>query len=140
MTLSDLALSLPNGLHDAKLKVVTVDYVSREAKLLLDIWMGDIDAVSEAEREKYKQAEITLTGVIFWVCEPPCAGYPFFANGWLTIDLGAIKSLAKPPSTVLPPVPANAFVNWIFVQDWNAFIYVAAGDAKLKWLAPSALR
>jgi len=140
MTLDDLSLSLPNGLHDAKLKAVTVDYEGREAKLFLDIWMGDLGAVSEAEREKYKQAEITLTGLIFWVCEPPCAGYPYFANGRLTIDLGAIEALAKPPSMVLPPVPTDAFVNWIFVQDWNAFIYVAAGDAKLNWPAPSALR
>ncbi len=30
--------------------------------------------------------------------------------------------------------------HWIFVSDWNAFIYVAAQDAALKWLGEKAVR
>lgn len=133
MTLDDLASSLPNGLHDAQLKSVTVNYVAGEARLLLDIWMGDLEAATEAEREKCAQAEIILTGLAFWVCEPPDSRYPFNIHRGLRIDTGPVHSLRKPPLTVLPPVPEGLFLNWIFVSDWNAFIYVAARHARLEW-------
>lgn len=135
MTLDDLAASLPNGFHDSALKVVTIDYVKREAKLSLEIWMGDCDAVSAADREAYRQAEVSLSGLFFFVCEPPSAGYPYNVKGEVTIDIGSVETLTTPPSPTLPSTPVGCFVNWIFVGAWNAFIYVAAQDAELTWLA-----
>ncbi|MBG0809485.1 hypothetical protein IY145_08845 [Methylosinus sp. H3A] len=135
MTLDDLAASLPNGFHDSVLKVVTIDYVNRKAKLSLEIWMADGDASSAADREAYKQVEVSLSGLFFWVCEPPCTGYPYDAKDEVVIDIGAVETLATPPSPALPSAPVGCFVSWIFVRAWNAFIYVAAHDAKLTWLA-----
>jgi hypothetical protein len=135
MTLDDLAASLPNGFHDSALKVVVIDYVNREAKLSLEIWMADCDAASAADREAYRQAEVSLSGLVFWVCEPLSAGYPYDGKGEVTIDIGSVETLTRPPSPTLPSTPVGCFVNWIYVRAWNAFIYVAAHDAKLTWLA-----
>lgn len=135
MTLDDLASLLPNGFHDALLKVVTIDYVNGRARLLLDIWIGEGDAGSDAEREARRRAEVVLSGLIFWVCEAPRTDRRSGDRGGLMIDIGAVATLAAPPSAVLPPAPAGCSVNWIFVHDWNAFIYVAAHDAQLIWLA-----
>jgi hypothetical protein len=71
VTLSELAASLPNGLHDANLGTVSLDFLTREARLELDIWIGD-----EAEMEAYRRAEIKLSGLHYWVSEPPTRGSP----------------------------------------------------------------
>lgn len=44
-----------------------------------------------------------------------------------------------PPTTLLyAPTPEGAFALWIFVNQWNAFIYVAARDVALDWSPPPA--
>jgi hypothetical protein len=42
-----------------------------------------------------------------------------------------LTQLATEKLPALPSVPQNAFANWIYVNGWNAFIYVAAEDAEL---------
>jgi hypothetical protein len=133
MTLDELRNSLPNGLHDARLKTVSVDYTKQEARLALDIWVGDLDSEIESEREAYKEAEVTLNGLLFWVSEPPQADHPYQKARSVKIDAGSVATLAEPPKTKLPAVPADISVNWIYVNDWNACIYVAAKSAQLKW-------
>ena len=135
MTLDELTASLPNGFHDAKLKSVSIDYVNRNATLELDIWVGELDASSKREREKYRPGQLRLLGMIFWVSEPPCVGYPYDIGGELRIDVGSIQTLDTQPSLPLPSTPQECFINWIFVTDWNAFIYVAARHAQLTWHA-----
>ena len=51
-----------------------------------------------------------------------------------------MELLKKRDLLKLPSIPDNAFVNWIFVSDWNAFIYVAAQEATLKWLGEKMVR
>jgi hypothetical protein len=138
MTFDDLAISLPSGFHDAELKSLTIDYTKREARLILDVWVAD-DLNSE-EREAYRLAEVILSGLLFWVSEPPDVRYPFNKAGGKRIDIGPMKLLKERDFVKLPPIPDDAFVNWIFVSDWNAFIYVAAQDAALKWLGEKTVR
>jgi hypothetical protein len=47
--------------------------------------------------------------------------------------MGAMHLLKKTPTMNLPPIPNGAFANWIYLGDWNAFIFVAAQDAHLQW-------
>src|SRR5438477_6605753 len=105
MTLDDLAASLPNGFHDTKLKAVSIDYANRSAELELDIWVGELEAASHSERERYRPGQVKLSGLIYWVSEPPCIGYPYEIGGGLRIDMGTIQTLAQPPFMPLPPVP-----------------------------------
>jgi len=129
MTLDDLAASLPNGLHDAELRAVNIDFVRGVARLDLDIWIGD-----EFEREAYRNARIELSRLLFWITEPPDPRYPFAEHGGLRIAAGPLTEDTPKNRPSLPPVPPDRFANWIFVTDWNAFIFVAAGDASLEWL------
>jgi hypothetical protein len=133
MTLTELCATLPNGLHDAFLKSVTLDYRHRKATIALDVWVGDLHAASDDEREAYRPAKVALTGLAFWVCEPPSAEcVEDGAEACLRIDHGAVSSLAHPPK--LPPAPAGCFVDWIFVDEWNACVYVAAEKADIAWV------
>jgi hypothetical protein len=133
-SLDHLADSLPNGFHDAQLKAIAIDYTALEARLSLNILVGDPDAVTEEDREAYRSAEVRLSGLIYFVIEAPDARYPYDNPGTLRIDVSRMQELTGPLSVSLPPLPETAFANWLFVNDWNAFIYVAARTAQFEWL------
>jgi hypothetical protein len=134
MTIDELDALLPNGLHDAKLESVAIDFGARTARLDLDIWVGD-----DEEREAYRRAQITLSGLLFWVSEPPDPLYPFSSPRAMWIDAGPLTDKIPEKQPALPPIPQAAFANWIFVRDWNSFIYVAAIDSSLTWLGEGAI-
>jgi hypothetical protein len=134
MTLDEVANSLPNGFHDAEVRSFFVDYRAREAKFELDIWVGDLSSKDPVIREAYQSVELTLVGLVFHVVEPPDSRYPYRENDHLTIDIGEMHDLSKPPSMKLPPVPDGAFATWMFVLQWNSFMYFAAREARLVWL------
>ena len=134
MTLEELADTLPNGFHDAQVTSVGIDYVKREARLLIDLWVGELSTDNEELREAYRKGELKLSGLLYWVIEPPDANYPYGESKQLWVDAGALESASFKPSVKLPePLPARAFASWIFVQGWNSFMYLAAMDASLEW-------
>lgn len=85
--------------------------------------------------ELYRPATVNLTGMHFWIVEPPDPNYPG-DDAWLIIDTGKVSALKRTPAVHLPVVPQTAFVNWIYVQQWNAFMYVAAEAADHRWTGP----
>jgi len=134
MTLEELADTLPNGFHDAQARSVSIDYVKREARLVIDLWVGDSSSGSTELREAYRKGELKLSGLFYWVIEPPDANYPYAESKQLWVDTGSLESASFNPSVKLPGVlQAGAFASWIFVQGWNSFMYVAATDASLEW-------
>ena len=135
MTMDELIASLPNGLYDAELGTVAIDFANRTVRLDLNIWVGD-----DEELEAYRRAQVTLSGLLFWVSEPPDPSYPFASPRPLWIDAGPLTDDLPEKQPALPPVPQGAFANWLFVRDWNAFIYVAAEDASLTWLGDRTIR
>jgi hypothetical protein len=139
MTLDELAASIPNGFHDAELNALAIDYTKREARLVLNIWIAD-DLKKPEDIETYRLAEVTLSGMVFWISESPDVRHSYWEARSLRIDIGPMESFERKSLAQLPPVPAGAFVNWIFVTDWNAFIYVAAEDARLDWLGGRLVR
>jgi hypothetical protein len=128
MTIDDIAAELPNGFHDALLRTLKVDYVSRRATLELRVCVGDPDAPTEIEREAYRPLTLSISGLLWCVVEPPksVAGK---SGDELWIDAGPVSSLKEKPA--IPAVPANAFAWWIFVHEWNAFMYIAGSEASL---------
>ena len=75
-----------------------------------------------------------LSGLLYWVIEPPDTNYPYVESKQLWVDAGSLASADFKPSVNLPePLPANAFASWFFIQNWNSFMYVAAMDASLEW-------
>jgi hypothetical protein len=127
MNLFELAESLPNGLHDAELRRVAVDYIDRTAILELEIWVDDMDALPEL----YRPARITLTGLVYFAIEPPYHSYPFRDAGALTIDLSRLE---KP--FVSGCESESAFR--LFISEFNSFIYADAPRAELEWLGDAA--
>ena len=123
MTLDELAATLPNGFHDAHVAGVHIDYTSRVMTLDVDLWIG-----SDSEPEARRPVRLVLNGLQFCVIEPPDTNYDYAsAKALWTSDV------VEPPSHVKLPTPRdpNAFIGSFFVNQWNAFIHLAATDASL---------
>lgn len=134
MTLDEIARLLPNGFHDAQLMTVKIDYCRHELCLGMKIWVGNLATSSGDVHEIYRAAVVTLSGLLFCVIEPPDPQYPYREADALTIDAGSITSLPTPAAAPLPSEShKDSFTNWIFVQEWNAFLYVSATGASLAW-------
>jgi hypothetical protein len=139
MTLEELANKLPNGLHDSALKSFSIDYEHRTLRLEVSIVVGDSDGPRE-QRDDIRDAQIEISGVIFFVVEPPDPGphRDFQSPGELWIDSYETRSIPEFTETIdkklLDAVPADAFVQSFFVHEWNSYVHVAARDCSMKWV------
>jgi hypothetical protein len=133
MTLDELATTLPNRFHDAEVSSLAIDYLRRELRLRMRVW---VEREGTPEDQTYRTAVVTLSGLQFCVIEPPDPSSPYRKPGAITIDTGTVESLASPPAVALPEVTAEgAFKDWLFVRGWNSFIYLSALAASLVWAA-----
>jgi hypothetical protein len=130
VTLEELEDTLPNGVHDAEIRKVSIDYSERKVTFDLCVWVGDMDDPPE-RREAYREAQLVLLGLLFLVIEPPDPKYPFADSTKLVIDGCDMREHL--PSELLASLPSDAFVRSIWVNEWNAFMHVAARDADLAW-------
>jgi hypothetical protein len=136
MTLEDLENTLPNGLHDAEIKRITVDYERRNLHIEVDIWVGAMADAPDA-REEYRRGQIEISGLLFLVMEPPDPKYPFNC-GDLRIDgCDLRKNLDK---TLLESIPREAFFRSLWVSEWNSFIHIAGTGAEINWMQPISHR
>lgn len=127
MTFEELEHCLPNGLHDADLLAVQVDYRTRTATLDLD---NDISALTETDMT-YRRARLTFSGLQFLVLDPPHTS-TYFA-GPSQIDAGRGQPSTAPCS--LPELQPGCFLCWFLVERSNSFIRIAAGSVTLEWLS-----
>lgn len=134
MKLHDLIDAEPYlSFHDATFERVCLDYMAHEVTIWCSLYVGDVHSASNVERETQRHGVLTITGLLFFVIEPPHPDYPFEdAEGLDITSDDAIASLRQVPD--LPPVQENAFTHYFFVNDWNSFIYVAATAATFAWV------
>lgn len=119
--------------HDVKVSRIGVDYVTREVELECAIpvgWWNSPNRLGLTEGEK--KGTLHLTGLLYLVIEPPDAGYPYEDSEGIEITSeGPVTPerfethLARMPRDL----PAEAFLHFFFVSEWNAFIFVAATGA-----------
>jgi hypothetical protein len=135
MTFRQLVASLPNGLHDAELRRLELDYEQRKLRFELAIWVGSVSDLKN--RELYRPAILTFDDVAYLVAEPPAAAIPL-DSGAIRIDAG--EGRPKQSSTELPDAPSNTTVTWIYLEEPNTFLMFAAGEAALEWTGPAESR
>jgi hypothetical protein len=85
VTLEELENTLPNGLHDAEVHKISVDYQESTLTLDLAVWTGDIED-PPTQRKAYRTGRLELSGLVFLVMEPPDPKYPFKDAKRLKID------------------------------------------------------
>jgi hypothetical protein len=127
MTFEELEHSLPNGLHDAELLAVQIDYCKQTATLELDI---DTSALTETD-VTYRRGRLTFACIQFLVLDPPHASTDFARPS--RIDAGTGQPSTA--SCLLPELQPGCFLCWIFVERSNSFIRIAASSVTLEWLS-----
>jgi hypothetical protein len=130
MTLLEIEQSLPNGLHDAEVHKITIDYEHLRVNIDLAVWVGDMNDPPE-RREAYKEGQLEISGLLFMAMEAPDSTYPFQGNPELIVD--GCDSTTLVDRKLLSALPADAFVRSFFVKEWNSFIHIAAKEAALAW-------
>ena len=133
MNLDELSKTLPNGFHDSRVASLRIDYRLREVTMDVAVWVGDLSSSDPDTREAYRQGLLTISGLVFCSIEPPDSRYPYQDRGAITIDTGTLETLARPPAAKLPDDKKGTFTNWLYVSEWNAFIYLSATQASLTW-------
>lgn len=119
-TLWEIASTLPNGFHDARLRGYRVDFVARTLAFELEL------ATSNAI---HVPATITLTRLAFCEVQAPDSRYPFQNPAPLCVDLVECDATHLAVRAAGP----SAFAASFFVTNWNAFIHFAAEGATLEW-------
>ena len=136
MTLEELENSLPNGLHDAEMQRVCIDYQQRTMTIDMYVFVGDVDAPLE-KREAYREGTLVISGLQFAAIEPPDARYSFASRASRIDSCDMLKNLDP---GLLQALPQGSFVGCLFVDDWNAFVYIAGSNAEIQWKAPVVYR
>ncbi|MBZ5547135.1 MAG: hypothetical protein LAO22_04095 [Acidobacteriia bacterium] len=137
MTLEELEDSLPNGLHDAEIQRICIDYQQRTVTIDMAVFVGDVDAPLE-KREAYRDGSLVISGLQFATIEPPDARYPFSTPGASRVDACDMTKNLDP--SLLQVLPEGSFVRSFFVDDWNAFVHIAGSGAEIQWKAPVVYR
>jgi hypothetical protein len=133
MTLREIEDNLPNGLHDAQVKRIEIDYEKKRIKFTLALWIGDLSSQDESVRESFQEGELILTDLIYCIIEPPDPTYSFLKASPITIGAGSATEDPIKTETILPSnLPDGAFAYWFFVHEWNSFIHIAAMDASIE--------
>jgi hypothetical protein len=124
-TIEHLESILPNGFHDALLLRLSVDYRIGEAVMGIEV------VVNDERTPEYREGLLRMSGVHFLVVDAPGPNAILNSPRRSRIDAG---SGHPSRSTIdLPSLPPGHFLHWFFVNDWNAFIRVAAKDATFTW-------
>lgn len=134
MTFEEILADLPNGLHDARLESLKVDYSRGRLEMDLDVWVGDLSAPPGEEREAMRRGRLTFTGLVGCIIEPP-EGYEASADS-PSIDAGILPGAQVKPPFQLSDLPAGVMACWFFIDPTNSFIYVVARDAQIQWTGP----
>ena len=128
MTPSELLTTLPNGLHDAFLRDLRLDFRRGEARLHLEFWVGDLEAPDESLRETRRAGILLLSGLASVTTEPPGPDHPFSDEDglWVDGDFGGYPGD--------PPPPDDGLIRlWLFVQTWNARMTFTCTGLALSW-------
>jgi hypothetical protein len=127
MTLDEFDQKYPNGLVDAEITALTIDYQNRVAELRLNLRCNSPDSSNSQE---YARGVLTLRKFYYFAIEPPEPDhlYPMWPK--LTVG-GHPEDASKFPlfEHLKPTLPAGAFCCRFYVHDWNSFIHVASPTA-----------
>lgn len=135
MTLQEIETTLPNGFHDSKLRNSVIDYEQGIALLEVSVSVGEPDSENP---EEYRDARVHISGLLFLCIEAPnTSSVSSLKEGLWLADGHDTRStpqaLASLNPDVLRNIPQDVFVYSFFVNDWNAYMHVAARDAELTW-------
>lgn len=136
MTFEELDQRFPNGLDDAEITGMSLDYQNRTAKLHLNVRGNPPDSPNHDE---YRRAWLLLNGFYYLVIEPPDADHLWYPQRSIQVN-GYPEDVSQFPlfGDLKSKQPGDAFCCRFYVHDWNSFIHIAARDAQFSLVESGA--
>jgi hypothetical protein len=131
MTLEEIEDSLPNGLHDAEIKGLAMDYEQAQLVLRVVVLVGR-PSQSYPEREACRSGEISFRGVQFYSVDYPQTGSSFRHPGTVSFSYERTAP-GEMPIELREALPAGAQCYSFFVRDWLSHIRIAAAEVSFSW-------
>jgi hypothetical protein len=127
MTIEEVLNRTPNGLHDAYLLNISVDYRECVLRINLNWWVGVKSEIEEVQ-EAYREGTLIISGLQYFVAESPANGssmdQPSDIDGFVTRASDVMR-------VSLPDLSSGASRYSIFVGKWNSFIHFAGTSAEV---------
>lgn len=130
MTIKEIEKQLPNGFHDSKLKRVAINYEKREIELHFDVFIGKDEPTGGV---RFREGTLKAYGLFFCVFEPPGPNYLCQLGMGLWVADSDEVTEDKCPIKLSYALPKAAFGHYFYINDWNAFIYLVASEARFEW-------
>src|SRR5690242_21708128 len=80
MTFEKLEMELPNGFHDAEIRSIGLDYLSRTADLRMNLLIS-VGTPEDRNAALYRAGTVRIAGLLLLYIEPPDPNYPFVPDG-----------------------------------------------------------
>ena len=130
-----LAAEEPHGtFHDASVRAVAVNYAQGSWVAECALCVGAPNAGTQTERERTRPGRLRVSGLLFWVCEPP-GDLPANPGGplWLTADGPLSKAPTDTGRKLAQSLPAEATAWYLYFSDLNCYAYVAGAKVEFEW-------
>ena len=132
MTFEELEQTLPNGFHDAAIREISLDVMTRSIAMALDLLTGQ---PGEPNPDLYRPGTLKIVPAYLFFVEPPDLHYSFVLNGSrLKVGGDFVKAgQNEVVDRLLEKLPTDATAYRFFLEKWNSFLYVAGGSIELSW-------
>lgn len=129
MKFDELEHQLPNGLHDAELSTMHLNYPNRELTLVIGIDVSDSESGSTEISPMHRVGRLIFSRLEFVVIDPPNSPHN---KG----DLESIDGGSGEPATAPLHIQHSrgSFLCWFFLSASNNFIRIAAESVTLEWV------
>jgi len=131
MTLEQIEDLLPNGLHDAEIQQLAMDYENARLVLKVTVLIG-LPSQPYPDREAYRSGQISFQGVQFYSVDYPQVGSAFQHPGaaWFSYERTPPGQI---PGQFIAALPSGTHCYSLFVRDWLSYINVAAAEVSFSW-------
>ena len=136
MSIRHLDSLLPNGLHDAELVSLQVDYETGEVTLYVNADVSSPEDPPGSPDPCYRRAIVTFRDVQFMLIDPPHHPNSQSIKGLPWIDAG--DGQPEHHAIELPPLAAGVFLSWIYMESSNSFVRIAAKSVSAEWTDETA--
>jgi hypothetical protein len=132
MTFEELEESLPNGFHDATIRWIKSDFISRSLTIGMELWVGLTDSPNP---EEYRTGTLLVDPFYLFFVEPPHPTYGFMPDGSPIIVDGDPVKLGQNPNVdrLLSVLPEDATAYRFFVIDGNSSLFIAGRSVAFWW-------
>jgi hypothetical protein len=120
--------------RDACLVGLGLDYRNNEAVATWNLCVGDPDDSMRVARERRRTGRLVLSGLAFWVIDPPMALDTRPGLPWLTEAVPLSEAPTETGRRLARLLPDGTTGWCFFFKGWNARMYCGARKLAYEWV------